>query len=125
MLAGDDTALPAIARRLEELPAGARADVILEAPEPSARIEFATQATLRVQWLYRDAAPAGTDALAGAVRDFALPEGEGYIWAAGEAASIRALRRNLCVERGWDKARIRAAAYWKRGEIAVHENIED
>ena len=43
LLAGDDTALPAIARRLEELPAGARADVILEAPEPSARIEFATR----------------------------------------------------------------------------------
>ena len=125
LLIGDDTALPAIARGLEELSPGVRAHVIVEAPDPSARIELASAADLHVVWLYRNSAPTGTDALLAAASDFEFPPGEGYIWAAGEAASIRAVRQNLCVERGWAKSRIRAAAYWKRGQVAVHETIED
>ncbi len=127
LLIGDDTALPAIARRLEEMPARALVAAILEAPDPSGRIEFETAADLQTHWLYRDAAGSRQeeDALVAAVREFPLPSGEGYIWAAGEAASIRAVRQVLCNERGWDKSRIRAAAYWKRGQAAVHENIED
>jgi NADPH-dependent ferric siderophore reductase len=119
---GDDTALPAIARRLEELPEGAKATVIVETPDASGRVSFATKADLTTIWIDREA---GEDALNRAVRDFALPSGEGYIWAAGEAASIRAVRRQLVEERGWPKARIRAAAYWRRGDAAVHENFED
>jgi NADPH-dependent ferric siderophore reductase len=121
LLIGDDTALPAIARRLEELPRGAAAMAILEAPDPSGRIELATSADLRVVWRYRDAGGALVDA----AREFVLPPGEGFIWAAGEAASIRAVRDHLRLERGWDKARLRAAAYWKRGQDAVHENFDD
>jgi NADPH-dependent ferric siderophore reductase len=127
LLIGDDTALPAIARRLEELPSGALAHAIIEAPELSARIEFETCADLRVDWRFRDGASesSGEDALLRAVRDLVLPAGEGYIWAAGEASSMRALRTHLCAQNGIDKSRIRAAAYWKRGQIAVHETIED
>ncbi len=94
---------------------------ILEAPDPSGKIEFATASDLQVVWRYRDAGGALLDA----AREFVAPAGEGYIWAAGESASIRAVRNFLCNERGWDKSRIRAAAYWKRGEDAVHENFED
>jgi NADPH-dependent ferric siderophore reductase len=127
LLIGDDTAMPAIARRLEELPGGTIAHAIIEAPDASAAIEFKTRANSRVVWRFRDREPerSGEDALLRAVRDFVLPAGEGYVWAAGEAASIRPLRKHLCEQRGVDKSRIRAAAYWKRGQIAVHENIED
>jgi NADPH-dependent ferric siderophore reductase len=114
-LIGDDSALPAIARRLEELPAGAKVTVIVEAP---ARVEFATRTELTSIWVERDG-------LEAAVHDVPLPAGEGYIWAAGEASSIRALRKSLVETRGWPKTRIRAAAYWRRGEAAVHENYED
>jgi NADPH-dependent ferric siderophore reductase len=98
--------------------------VIVEAPDSSGKIAFSTAAHLREIWLYRSDARAG-DALVEAVRNAPLPEGEGYVWAAGEAASIRAVRQVLVQERGWDKSRIRAAAYWKRGAVAVHENFED
>jgi NADPH-dependent ferric siderophore reductase len=54
-----------------------------------------------------------------------LPDGEGYVWAAGEATLMRAVRQLLCVERGIDKRRIRASAYWKRGAQAVHETIDE
>ncbi|MCC8395407.1 siderophore-interacting protein [Paraburkholderia sp. MMS20-SJTR3] len=140
LLIGDDTALPAIARRLEELPPGARVAAVIEVADPSARIEFSTRAELHLVWCYRnepgnepgnDRASAAQprprgDALLQAVRETYLPEwGEGYVWAAGEAASIRAVRQHLCGERGVDKSRIRAASYWKQGAVAVHENIED
>ncbi|NML32890.1 siderophore-interacting protein [Paraburkholderia antibiotica] len=133
LLIGDDTALPAIARRLEELPAGARVAAVIEVADPSARIEFSTRAELHLVWCYRDAAteesvdaPARGAALLQAVRETYVPEqGEGYVWAAGEAATIRAVRQHLCGERGIDKTRIRAASYWKQGAVAVHENIED
>ncbi|NVH75795.1 siderophore-interacting protein [Paraburkholderia sp. JPY432] len=130
LLIGDDTALPAIARRLEELPAGTRVAAVIEVADPSARIEFTTQAELHLVWCYRSEADTRTgargEALLHAVRDTWLPEnGEGYVWAAGEAATIRAVRQHLCGERGVDKARIRAASYWKQGAVAVHETIDD
>ncbi|APA88735.1 siderophore-interacting protein [Paraburkholderia sprentiae WSM5005] len=130
LLIGDDTALPAIARRLEELPAGTRVAAVIEVADPSARLEFATQAELHLVWCYRGEADTRTgarsEALLHAVRDTWLPvNGEGYVWAAGEAAAIRAVRQHLCGERGVDKARIRAASYWKQGAVAVHETIDD
>jgi len=134
LLIGDDTALPAIARRLEELPAGARVATVIEVADPSARIEFTTRAELHAVWCYRDDAGAGAGAAVGergeallrAVRETWLPEhGDGYVWAAGEAATMRAVRQHLCGERGVDKARIRAASYWKQGAVAVHETLDD
>ncbi|MGF6965001.1 NADPH-dependent ferric siderophore reductase [Paraburkholderia sp. WC7.3g] len=130
LLIGDDTALPAIARRLEELPAGTRVTAMIEVADPSARLEFTTQAELHLVWCYRSQADIHTrtrgEALLQAVRDTWLPQnGEGYVWAAGEAATIRAVRQHLCGERGVDKARIRAASYWKQGAVAVHDTIDD
>lgn len=125
LLIGDETALPAIARRLQELPAGTRVAAVLEVANPSARIEFDTQAELHVVWRYRSDSPYRGDALLQAVRDTYLPDGEGYVWAAGESATMRAVRYHLCTERGVDKSRIRAASYWKQGAEAVHENLDD
>jgi len=117
LLVGDDTALPAITRRLEELPAGVRAIVIAQVGAADRR-ELRSQAGLQVQWV--DDAPA----LLAAVRALTLPGGEGYAWCAGEAGSMAALRRVLVEEKGHDPAALRAAAYWKRGAIAHHETLE-
>lgn len=126
LLVGDDTALPAIARRLEELPAGARAAAVIEVADPSAQIEFTTQAELHLVWCYRSEAGQQGEALLQAVRDIYLPQdGEGYVWAAGESATMRAVRQHLCAERGVHKSRIRAASYWKQGAEAVHESLDD
>lgn len=123
LVIGDDTALPAIARRLEELPAGARVAAVLEVADFAAQIDFKTKAELYVVWRYRSDGTA--NALLQAVRDLPLPAGDGYVWAAGEAVSMRAVRQHLCDERGVDKSRIRASAYWKHGAAAVHESLDD
>ncbi len=117
LLIGDETALPAIARRLEELPAGKKAIVILQVAEADRRA-LASVADVNLQWV--DGAPA----LLAAVRALALPEGAGYAWCAGEASEMAALRRVLVEEKGHDGRAIRAAAYWKRGATAHHENLE-
>ena len=125
LLIGDETALPAIARRLTELPAGTRVAAVLEVADPSARMNFDTEAELHTVWRYRSESPYRGDALLQAVRETYLPDGEGYVWAAGESATMRAVRYHLCTERGVDKSRIRAASYWKQGAEAVHENLDD
>jgi len=118
LLVGDETALPAIARRLEELPAGVQVFVVLHVENPADRRVLDSAATVHVQWV-DDAA-----ALIDAVRALVLPEGEGYAWCAGEAGAMAAVRRVLVEEKGQDPRAIRAAAYWKRGASAHHENLE-
>ncbi|WP_244817419.1 siderophore-interacting protein [Caballeronia sp. Lep1P3] len=125
LLIGDETALPAIARRLEELPQGTRVATLVEVADRSARIEFDTRADLYAQWCYRDETAHPGGALLLALRGTFLPDGEGFVWAAGEATLMRAVRQLLCNERGIDKRRIRASAYWKRGEQGVHGTIEE
>lgn len=119
LLVGDETALPAIARRLEELPAGVRAIVLLHVSDEADRRALASAADLSVHWI------AEADDLVSAVRALALPGGDGYAWCAGEASAMATLRRVLVDEKGLDRHAIRAAAYWKRGTTAHHENIEE
>lgn len=118
LLAGDATALPAIARRLEELPASAQAIVIAQV-DAADRRTLACRRTLRLQWV--DSA----DELLQAVRALELPPGEGYAWAGGEASVMATLRRVLADEKHQPKEAMRVAAYWKRGASAHHENLED
>ena len=120
LLVGDDTALPAIARRLEELPAGSRVLALLQLADDADRRELPTRADLKLRWLPPGG---GTDALAQAVQALTLPAGEGYAWAAGEAQAVAAVRRALVGTHGLDKDHVRAAAYWKRGAAAHHENL--
>jgi NADPH-dependent ferric siderophore reductase len=126
LFAGDETALPAIGRRLEELPANTRVLVVAEVADKKEEQRFSGRASVEVRWLHRDGAAPGTTALLqDAVAGLSLPPGEGYAWVATEAATAKALRRHLVEERGLDKERVKAAAYWKRGDIAVHETYND
>jgi NADPH-dependent ferric siderophore reductase len=61
----------------------------------------------------------------GALTELVLPPGEGYAWVAAEASAAKALRRYLVDQRGLPKDRVKAAAYWKQGAVAVHETYDD
>ena len=118
LLVGDETAFPAVARRLEQLPAGAQAIVILQAADAADQRRFESAANVDLTWVATDAQ------LLAAVRALTLPDGDGYAWCAGEAASMAALRRELVDVKGHPREAIRAAAYWKRGATGHHENLE-
>lgn len=127
LLVGDETAMPAIGRRLEELPQGAQALVVIKTRDEASRMEFQARCRLRVQWLADDASAPddGMEALERAVRALELPaEGQGYVWAAGEYTSIQRVREHLVKERGIEKGRIRAASYWRKAAPATHVNFE-
>lgn len=120
LLVGDETALPAIARRLEELPEGVRAIAVIETADARDRRELKSRAALDLHWV-QSGAP---DALAQVVRSLPLPrDGEGFAWAGGEAASMVAVRQALVDGHGLDKSRVRASAYWKRGAAGHHETL--
>ncbi|NUT48704.1 MAG: siderophore-interacting protein [Saccharothrix sp.] len=117
LLAGDLTALPAIARWLEELPRTAAGWAFIEVADAGEEIELSAPEDFEVRWLHRAGAPAGTGTLlADAVRAIEVPEGERlYAWAAGEAGSIKPLRRWVRDELGLGKADHDITGYWKRG----------
>jgi len=126
LLVGDESALPAIGRRLEELRDDTRVRAIVEVTDAAEQQGLCSRATLEVSWLYRADAPAGeAEPLLSAVRGLTLPPGEGYVWIAGESHVARALREHLINERGLSKAWIKAAGYWKRGAAATHETHND
>ncbi|MFT8244313.1 siderophore-interacting protein [Roseomonas sp. BN140053] len=126
LLIGDETALPAIGRRLEELPATTRAVVLAEVADPAEQQPFRTQAPLDLQWLHRNgAAPGRPERLEAALSALTLPPGEGYAWVGCESAVAKRLRTILVDGHGLPKERIRASGYWKHGADASHETHND
>ncbi len=120
LLIGDETALPAISRRLEELPARAKVLAFVQTADPADQRDLSSRARVDVTWTGGD-----PDALIDAIGGLTLPDGEGFAWAAGEARVIAAIRVALVATHGLDKDHIRAAAYWKRGVCAHHETLSD
>jgi NADPH-dependent ferric siderophore reductase len=126
LLIGDDTALPAIARRLAELPAGARAVVLAEVDGEADQIPFDTRATLDLRWVHRRGAEPGTGSpLLDALRELTLPGGDFHAWVACESGAAKAIRAHLVGERGAHPKWVKAAGYWRRGAAATHDTHED
>lgn len=113
-LIGDETALPAIVRRLRELPAGVCATVRIRVGNAADQRVLTSAAQLDVQWV---------SDLTAAVDGMTLPAGPGYIWAAGENADMAAVRKVVLAKQGVDTKRMRVAAYWKRGVADHHEDL--
>lgn len=123
---GDDTALPAIARRLGELPAGARAVVLAEVDNAADQVTFESKANVTTAWAHRNGAEAGTtDVLSRALADMKLPAGDFYAWVACESLTAKGLRAQLVADHGANPKWMRAAGYWRRGAVAVHDTIND
>jgi len=126
VLIGDETALPAIGRRLEELPAGASALVVMETDAGAQAYPLATRAELQVRKLVR-AGDAASDAgrIIESLRAVPFSPGSWFTWVAGESHVAREIRRYLTAERGIDTRRVKAAGYWRPGTIGAHERISD
>ncbi|MCW5643740.1 MAG: siderophore-interacting protein [Rhodoferax sp.] len=119
LLAGDTTALPAIVRRLRELPADVSARVLLLAEDAADHRPLHSAARLDVSWVRSpEAFLAAADALQ-------LPEGEGFAWAAGEASLMKRLRQLLVDGKQHPRTAMRVSAYWKQGAQEFHEDLVD
>lgn len=116
LLAGDESALPAIAASLEGLPAGARALAFVEVAGPEEeQHDVVAGPGVELRWLHRgDAVPGET--LVEAVRAVPLPAGDGHVFVHGEAHAVRELRRHLRAARGLDPEWTSVSGYWRRGD---------
>ncbi|WP_231626949.1 siderophore-interacting protein [Streptomyces apocyni] len=112
----DETALPAASAILEWLPAGTRARVWFEVAEAADRVEPLTRAEAHITWLVRaESGEPRTERALAAVRADKLPDGTPYSWIAGEAGTVKALRRHLVNERGFDRKAVTFIGYWRQG----------
>lgn len=118
LLAGDASALPAIHRRLEELPAGARAIVLVQVPHADDRRAMHSAADVQLQWVHDDVA------WLRALADLELPAGDGFAWCAGEARLMPQAREIVLQGHGIARESARVAAYWKQGASDFHERLE-
>ena len=126
LLMADESGFPAVARRLEELPAGAEVTMLLEIAGPEGKIGFRTDADARIVWAHRGSAEAGdSDALIERLRDLDLPAGDVSAWIACESAMAKRLRAHLVTERGLNPKWVRASGYWRRGDSGVHDHFDD
>jgi NADPH-dependent ferric siderophore reductase len=113
LLAGDETALPAIAASLERLPAGAAARVFVEVADAAEEQPLPLPAGAELTWVHRTGLPG--EALVTAVRGAALPAGSVHAFVHGEAGFVRELRRWLRVERAVPREQVSASGYWRLG----------
>lgn len=114
VLVADPTALPAVARWLDEAPVDVSADVIIDVDHEHERgYPLRALDGVRVQWLDRSAGSRAAEVVAA----LALPDGDTFLFAAGEAGDIKPLR-------AWAKAHDIDAlitGYWKRGVADLDE----
>lgn len=117
LLAGDETAIPAISQLLEELPASMPTTVILEIADPCARLALPARGSPEVTWVDLALGADPGDALVGAVAS--LEEVPPAVWVAGEAAAMQRIRAHLFDERGLSRAEATVRGYWKQGRSAT------
>ncbi|WP_159500827.1 siderophore-interacting protein [Microbacterium sp. 18062] len=146
LLAGDETAAPAICAIVESLGPGFTVDAFVEVPTGTDALPVLSDA--RVTWLARDDRSHG-ETLIAAVTDWAAgsadvlaraaaarpqqldeidvdvdllwdspldTEGEFYAWIAGESQTVKTLRRLLVQGHGVDRKRVAFMGYWRAGQ---------
>jgi NADPH-dependent ferric siderophore reductase len=108
LLIGDETALPAIGRRLEELPAGRKVLAVIEIENAAERQTLRSAADVDVIWVVR-----GQDNLLQTVQNLTLPGGTLYSFVATETKLSRQLRRVLLDTHKVNEEFLKAVGYWR------------
>ena len=111
LLAGDESALPAIEQLLGVLPTEVEVQVVVHADGPEGRLDLPARPGTSVTWC---------DDLAATVASLPLAD-EVRVWAAGEAAEMQRIRRHLFDERGLERSRCVIRGYWKRGRAGASD----
>lgn len=108
LLIGDETAIPAIARRLEELPAGRKVLAVIEIADAAEQQVLSSAAKVEVIWVLR-----GQDDLLDVVRNLTVPSGTLYSFVATETKLSRQVRRVLLDTHKVDEQYLKAVGYWR------------
>jgi NADPH-dependent ferric siderophore reductase len=124
LLAGDETALPAISVALEALPASAIGQVFIETAEPQDEIALTAPSGVQINWIFRGGRAdlvgedrAGDQApLIEAVKSAHWLPGQVHAFVHGEAQAVmHNLRPYIRKDRGVDAKWASISGYWRRG----------
>ncbi|MCB8821829.1 DUF2218 domain-containing protein [Microvirga rosea] len=118
LFAGDETALPAISRILNSLPAGCQATAIVEVEDETEEQPLRSNAKLDIRWIHRKGSPGATRSMMeDAIRQVGVPAGDmrRFIWAGCERETCLCLKK--LVRREWQipTSEHLIAAYWRAG----------
>lgn len=120
LLVGDESALPAIANIVAQMPSAERIDVLLELGDPRDDTLSPVPAHTHLEIVPRKGV-AGVALEAAVARWGDLHAGAfvadptAYAWLAGETGATTRIRRRLTAELGLDKSRVAFLGYWKLG----------
>jgi NADPH-dependent ferric siderophore reductase len=117
LLAGDETAIPAISQLLEWLPQDMAVQVHIEIADARARLPLPSHGRAELHWHERGEGARPGDALTAAIES--LGETPDAVWVAGEAASVQRIRKHLFDARGMTRAAATVRGYWKQGRSAT------
>ena len=124
LLVGDETALPAIGRRIEEAGSDAHITAIMAVADDAEHQIFQTDAQLETHWAHRPLLEAtDASALMAVLQSIDLAPGT-FVWIAAEASVTRALRTYLVEERGYPLSWIKASGYWVKGKADATEKFD-
>ncbi|MFE8873650.1 siderophore-interacting protein [Acetobacter persici] len=116
LLIGDETALPAIGRRVEELPAQTSVTTLIAVPGAEDEQVFASASRHAAHWIHRPMEQA--DAAAGilaVLKKLEIPD-RTFVWVGAEARVARVVRQYLLDERKVPAQWIKASGYWMKGQ---------
>lgn len=126
ILIGDETALPAIGRRVEELRAGVPVTTIALVDGAESEQTLTSAAALDARWVHRQEGQDDAALLKAALATITPPPGEGFIWIGAETAIAKALRAHVLDTMGHPREWLKAAGYWTRGEAdAANKALDD
>jgi len=116
VLAGDETALPAIGRTLESLDHNATGEIFIEVHNKDEKQNLLHPDTLNIHWLYRNGIDAKNSLLLyNAIEQLKLkPEAcNPFIWVAGEVGVCNKIRTMAKRKFTLDKKRVQIAGHWQ------------
>ncbi len=116
LLAGDESALPAICSALEALPCDARGIAYLETCDPGEYLDAAPPGGVEVIWLHRPRPGSQPRLLADALLAGPWLSGRADVFAHGERESMKAVRSALKTRLG-DGDQLSLSGYWAFGRI--------
>ncbi|MDF2992945.1 MAG: siderophore-interacting protein [Microbacterium sp.] len=116
LLAGDESAIPAIASALEALSADAVGTAFLEVQAPDEQLTLAAPEGVEIVWLHRGVTVAGASrVLVEAVAGWTPPEGRGHVFVHGEREAMKGLRDVILGQWGLARDQVSLSGYWAYG----------
>jgi NADPH-dependent ferric siderophore reductase len=125
LLIGDETALPSIGRRVEDLAKGVHAITLVAVTGPAEEQVFKTRTDHKAIWVHRASDDAtGAQPVMEALKKIKLPSVEGFVWIAAEAKVARVARDHIINIRRHPVQCLRASGYWVEGQADAYERLE-